>query len=159
MTAHFSRRTFLADVGMGCTGLALGSLLFRDGVVRGAEGNSAAEAAAQPHFPPKAKSVIWIFLVGGMSQMESFDPKPELNVHAGKTIQESPYKATLESPYLKKNLREVIEGLHKVHPKLFPMQVGYKQYGQSGLAISDWWSNLGRCADDLCLVRGMWTTD
>src|SRR5436190_22318900 len=124
---NLSRRTFLSDIGMGCTGLALGSLLMRDGIVRGDEGN------IPPAHPPKAKSIIWIFLVGGMSQMESFDPKPELNVHAGKTIQESPYKATLDSPYLKK-LREVIEGLHKVHPKIFPMQVGYKQYGQSGLA-------------------------
>src|SRR5262245_65801119 len=95
-----------------------------------------------------------------MSQMESFDPKPELNKYADKTIEESPYKATLESPYVKKNLREVIEGLHKVHPKIFPMQVGYKKYGQAGLEISDWWSKLGEwCADDLCLVRGMWTTD
>ena len=158
MHAPLSRRTFLADVGMGCTGLALGSMLLRDGIARGAEASNS-DTAAQAHFPPKAKSIIWIFLVGGMSQMESFDPKPELNVHAGKTIQESPYKATLESQYLKKNLREVIEGLHKVHPKIFPMQVGYKQYGQSGLAISDWWSNLGLSADDLCLVRGMWTTD
>ncbi|MEX2025829.1 MAG: DUF1501 domain-containing protein, partial [Pirellulaceae bacterium] len=103
---------------------------------------------------------IWIFLVGGMSQMESFDPKPELNKYAGKTFEESPYKAVLESPYLKKNLREVIEGLHKVHPKIYPMQVGYQKHGQSGLEISDWWQTLGRwCADDLCLVRGMWTTD
>ena len=154
-----SRRQFLADLGMGCTGLALGSLLFQDGVVRASEQLAAGAPSGQTHFPAKAKNVIWIFLVGGMSQMESFDPKPELNVHAGKTIQESPYKATLESPYLKKNLREVIEGLHQVHPKIFPMQVGFQKYGQSGLAISDWWANLGQCADDLCLVRGMWTTD
>ena len=53
---------------------------------------------------PKAKSVIWLFMVGGASQMETFDPKPELNKHAGKTIAESPYKATLDSPYLKKNI-------------------------------------------------------
>ncbi len=150
-----SRRQFLADVGMGFTGLALGTMLARDGVVRGAEAASVAT-----HFPTKAKSVIWIFLVGGMSQMESFDPKPELNKYAGKTFEETPHKAVLESPYLKKNVREVIEGLHKVHPKIFPMQVGYQQHGQSGLAISDWWQTLGQwCADDLCLVRGMWTTD
>ena len=79
--------------------------------------------------------MIWIFLVGGMSHMESFDPKPELNVHAGKTIAESPYKATLDSPYLKKNLREVIEGLHKVHPKIYPMQVGHRKFGAAGGAF------------------------
>jgi hypothetical protein len=152
------RRAFLADLGMGFTGLALGAMLQRDGVLRAAE--LLREPGAKLDHPPKAKSVIWIFLIGGMSQMESFDPKPELNRHAGKTIEESPYKSTLESPYLKKNLREVIEGLHKVHPKIYPMQVGYQQYGASGLAISDWWQMLGTlCADDLCLVRSLWTTD
>jgi hypothetical protein len=132
-------------------------MLQRDGVLRAGEAQR--ETHASPS-PAKAKSVIWIFLIGGMSQMESFDPKPELNRHAGKTIEESPYKATLESPYLKKNLREVIEGLHKVHPKIFPMQVGHRRFGASGLEMSEWWSRTGElCADDLCLVRSMWTTD
>ena len=112
------RRAFLADVGMGFTGLALGSLLSRDGITRPAVANELAEVGGAPVRTPKAKSVIWIFLVGGMSQMESFDPKPELNKWAGKTFEESPYKHTLDSPYLKKNLRELIEGLHKVHPKI-----------------------------------------
>ena len=121
MNSRKSRRTFLSDVGMGCAGLALGSLLMRDGIVRGEEGNALAQ------HPAKAKSVIWIFLVGGMSQMESFDPKPELTKYGGKTFEETPYKDALNSPHLKKNLREVIEGLHKVHPKIYPMQIGYKQ--------------------------------
>ena len=146
------RREFLSDIGMGFTGVALGAMLARDGVLRAGEVPTVAKK-------PKAKSVIWIFLVGGMSQMESFDPKPELNKYAGKTIEESPYKATLESPYIKKNLREVIEGLHKVHPKIYPLQVGYRKFGNAGLEMSDWWSHLGGCADDLCLVRSMWTTD
>ena len=142
---------------MGFGALALGSMLARDGVVRADDAIGEAHASRSP---AKAKCVIWIFLIGGMSQMESFDPKPELNKYADKTIEESPYKATLESPYLKKNLREVIEGLHKVHPKIFPMQVGYRQFGQSGLEMSDWWARTGElCADDLCLVRSMWTTD
>lgn len=153
------RRAFLADVGMGFTGMVLGSMLFRDGVLRASEPVAPAAPDGRPHQLPKAKSVIWIFLVGGMSQMESFDPKPALNEHAGKTIGETPYKDVLDSPYVKKNLREVIEGLHKVHPKIYPMQIGFKKYGQSGLELSDWWSHLGQCADDLCLVRSMWTTD
>ena len=156
-----NRRAFLADVGMGFTGLALGAMLARDGVLHAADETPQGPGTPQRAFPTApAKSVIWIFLVGGMSQMESFDPKPELTKHAGKTIGESPYAATLESPYLKKNLREVIEGLHKVHPKIYELQVGAKKYGQSGLDISDWWQTLGQlCADDLCLVRSMWTTD
>jgi len=153
------RRTFLADVGMGCTGLALGHLLAGDGVARANPAHATFEPTGQPHRPAKAKSVIWIFLVGGMSHMESFDPKPELNTHAGKTYDETPFKGVLDSPHLKKNLRELIEGLHKVHPKLYPLQVGYKKYGQSGLEISDWWQNTAQFADDLAIVRSMWTTD
>jgi hypothetical protein len=148
---------------MGFTGLALGALMFRDGVARADEdrrdrpGDSPPDG--KPHFPPKAKSVIWLFMVGGTSQVESFDPKPELNVHAGKTIAESPYKATLESPFLKQNLREVVPGLHQVHPKIFPMQVGYRKRGSSGIEVSDWWPGVGDCIDDVAVVRSLWTTD
>jgi hypothetical protein len=149
-----NRRRFLADVGMGMTGLALGHLLAGDGIARGETTGDSQLVRA-----PRAKSVIWIFLVGGMSQMESFDPKPELDKYAGKTFDESPYKSVLESPYIKQNLREVIAGLHKVHPKIYPMQVGHRKFGQAGLEMSEWWSHLGTCADDLCLVRSMWTTD
>ncbi|HVK11006.1 MAG TPA: DUF1501 domain-containing protein [Gemmataceae bacterium] len=144
-----NRRSFLADAGMGCAGLALGSMLFKDGVAR----------AADPHFRARAKSVIWLFMVGGTSQMESFDPKPELNKHAGKTIAESPFKAALDSPHLKKNLREFVAGLHPVQPKLYPMQVGYKKYGKAGIELSDWWPNVGGIVDELAIVRSMWTTD
>jgi hypothetical protein len=152
------RRAFLADVGMGFTGLVLGSMLHADGIARGGA-RSGLAAGGRPVFTPKAKSVIWIFLVGGMSQMETFDPKPELDKWAGKTIEESPYKATLESPYLKKNVREVVEGLHKVHPKIYQMQVPWRRWGNSGLEISDWWPHVGAQADRLAIVRSMWTTD
>ena len=76
-----TRRGFLADVGMGFTGLALGPCCTRRRRARG-------EPVLGPHFPPKAKSVIWLFMVGGVSHVESFDPKPELNKYAGKTIAE-----------------------------------------------------------------------
>ena len=109
-----TRRNFLADMGMGFTGLALGSMLSGEGIVRGESPAAGMLPEGMAHFAPQAKSVIWIFLVGGMSQMESFDPKPELNAWAGKTYDESPYKSVVDSPYLKKNLRELVEGLHKV---------------------------------------------
>src|SRR5688500_20017804 len=115
----------------------MSAMLARDGVVRAADAHREADASRSPR--PKAKSVIWIFLVGGMSHMESFDPKPELNKFAGKTIAESPYKAVLDSPYLKKNLREFVEGNHKVQPTIYPLQVGYGKRGQSGLERADWW--------------------
>ncbi len=147
-----SRRQFLADVGMGFTGLALGTMLARDGV-------AGTSALGQLHHTPKAKSVIWIFCIGGTSHMESFDPKPALNKYAGKTYEETPYQDVLDSPYFDKNLREVVAGLHKVRSKIFPMQVGYRAHGASGIEITDWWPHLATCVDDLAIIRSMWTTD
>src|SRR5581483_3175538 len=141
---HSSRRAFLSDIGMGFTGLALGAMLARDGVVRAEE--SPTGGTPQRAFPtaPKAKSVIWIFLIGGMSHVESFDPKPELNKHAGKTIADSPHSAILDSPFLKKNVREFVPGQHKVQRTIYPMQVGFKKHGECGAEISDWFPHLAR---------------
>jgi hypothetical protein len=148
---------------MGFTGLALAALLQRDGYALPPKDVDSNEPwvppDGKPHFAPKAKRVIWLFMIGGTSHLESFDPKPEVNKYAGKNIAESPYKATLDSPFLKKNLREIVANNHKVQPKLFPMQVGYRQRGQSGIEVSDWWPNVGECIDDLAVVRSMWTTD
>src|SRR6266542_336551 len=96
-----TRRAFLADTGMGFTGLALGAMLFREGVAQAAPPAVAPEKTGllgeerRPHFLPKAKSVIWIFLCGGVSHVESFDVKPELNRYAGKSIEETPFKNVL----------------------------------------------------------------
>ena len=114
---RFPRRAFLADLGMGFTGLVLGSMLQRDGVARASDDPHATLAAGLPHFAPTAKRVIWLFMIGGVSHMESFDPKPELTKYAGKTIAESPYKHTLDSPHLKKNLRQ-FEALCASNPRL-----------------------------------------
>jgi hypothetical protein len=154
-----SRRSFLSDIGMGFTGLALGAMLHRDGVVRADQNSATSGPSKLSDRPPKAKNVIWIFLVGGMSQMESFDPKPALDKYAGMSVDETPFKSILDSPYLTKNLREFIPGLHHPHPKLYPMQVSHQRRGESGLDISDWWSHLGGVIDDVALVRSMWTTD
>ena len=69
---------FLADLGLGFAGLAMGSLLAQDGVVR-ADADLTAEAHASRSPAARAKSVIWIFLSGGVSHLETFDPKPVLN--------------------------------------------------------------------------------
>lgn len=152
-----SRRGFLADVGMGFTGLALGAMLSKDGITRAESQESAAAPMLQR--VAKAKHVIWIFMVGGVSPMETFDPKPELTKYAGKTYQESPYANALESPFLTANLREFVAGLHHVHSTLYPLQVGFAPRGQAGIEISDWWPHLGQCVDDIAFIRSMWTTD
>src|SRR5688500_18218390 len=160
---RFPRRAFLADLGMGFTGLALGAMLQRDGWANPSPSFASAEPwsppGGRPLFAPSAKRVIWLFMIGGTSHLESFDPKPELTKYAGKTISESPYKATLDSPFLRKNLREIVPGTHKVQPRLFPLQVGHRKRGQSGIEVSDWWPHVGECIDDLAVVRSMWTTD
>lgn len=158
-TGFRTRRSFLTDWGMGMSGMVLGSMLAREGGLQASVTRSADITAGLPQFAPRARSVIWLFMQGGTSQMESFDPKPELNRYEGKTIAETPYKGTLDSPYLKKNLRELVAGLHKVHPKILPMQVGHRPRGQSGIEVSDWWPHVGDCIDDIAVVRSMWTTD
>ncbi len=151
---HGSRRSFLADTGLGFTGLALGSLLFRDGQVRATDSKSGPESG--PHHEPKAKSVIWIFLCGGVSHLESWDPKPLLNKYAGKSIEDTPFAAALKTPG-----EAIVEGnpKHGNRKTLMAMHSNYKNYGQCGLKVADWWKHTGAMADELAVVRSLWTTD
>src|SRR5690349_18861439 len=96
---HIPRRAFLADIGMGFTGLVLGALLHRDGIARADESGAWSLPDGRPHFAPRAKSVIWLFMIGGTSHVESFDPKPALNRYAGKSIAETPYAGTLTNKF------------------------------------------------------------
>ena len=147
-----TRRSFLADTGMGFTGLALGAMFFRDGVARGESAWRPPDG--QPHFGPKAKSVIWIFLCGGVSHLESFDVKPELDRYAGKSIADTPYKGVLETEG-----KNIIGGnpSHGNRKVIMPLQTGYRAYGQSGLVVGDWFTHIGTCADDIAVVRSLWT--
>ena len=93
--------------------------------------------------------------------MESFDPKPELNRHAGKSINETPFSDALNSPFLKENLRVVVPNDANGHvwPTVYPLQVGYAKRGECGAEISDWWPHLSTCVDDLAILRSIWSTD
>jgi hypothetical protein len=145
---------------MGFTGLALGAMLARDGVVRANEEAAYAPPDGRAHFRPRAKSVIWLFMNGGVSHMESFDPKPELTTHGGKTIAESPFAHTQDPEKLKLARVTVINDANgQQRNKLYPLQVGFRKYGESGIEMSDWVPHMGSCADDLAVVRSMWTTD
>ena len=155
-----NRRASLSDVGMGFTGLALGSMLVRDGISAEPPAAAASLPTGQPAFAPKAKSVIWYFMLGGTSHVESFDPKPALNLHAGKTIEMSPYKNTvLDSPYYRKNVRDFAGTPRAIMSSIYPLQTGYAKRGESGIEVSDWWPHVGSCIDDVAVVRSMWTTD
>jgi hypothetical protein len=160
LCANIRRRTFLADCGMGFMGLALGAVLEKEGILRAAEASEAwTPPDGKPHFTPKAKSVIWIFMQGGASHLETFDPKPELNKYAGKTIGETPHRDVLESPLTSQNVRQFTAAKRKLMTTVFPMQVGYRKRGASGIEVSDWWPHLGEVIDNISVVRSMWTTD
>ena len=145
-----TRRSFLADTGMGFTGLALSAMLARE---------TRADEAWQPpnglpHFAPRAKSVIWIFLCGGLSHVESFDVKPALNTYAGKSIEETPFKELFADSF-----NGVVDANPAHHPRktIMGLNTGYRAHGESGLVVGDWFANIGACADDLAVVRSLWT--
>jgi len=155
--AAHTRRAFLRGMGLGFGGVALAAMLDRDSMAAESGG---ASGPPRTHFAPRAKSVIWLFMIGGTSHLESFDPKPALDRYAGKTFEETPYGDVLKSPFLD-NERVVAFDPNNgfVRTECYPRQVGFTKRGESGLEISDWWQHLGDCADDLCLIRSVWTED
>ena len=159
------RRAFLADMGMGFTGLALGAMLAEDGIVKAADPAVVSPpllSSSPLHLPPRAKSVIWVFLSGGYSHVETFDPKPALNQYAGMTFDKTAFENPLNSPLHRKRFRSVLAeeiNIRDVYPTIYPMQVGWRKHGDSGIEITDWWPHLAEQVDELCFVRNMWTTD
>ncbi len=149
--AH-TRRRFLRGITAGISCIALRSLLAEESGWNPPDG--------VPHLRQRAKRVIWLFMRGGVSHMESFDPKPALNTYAGKTLNETPFK-DVQSPEKLKNVRVVVvnDANGQQRNKIYPLQVGFKRYGQCGVEISDWFPHIGSCADDIAFLRSMWTTD
>ena len=129
------------------------SALAINGIMAGEEPGA---SDGKPHFTPKAKKVIWLFMRGGVSHMESFDPKPELNKYAGKAIGNTPYSSVLDPSKIRK-LRIPIKGDGNGHTrtKIFPMQTGYRKYGESGIEVSDWFPNIGSCVRQILVVSDL----
>jgi hypothetical protein len=133
------RRSFLWTVGGGFGGMALSALLTEE-QARSASGEEQVRAAEkQPHFAPKAKQVIQIFVSGAMSQVDTFDYKPELAKRAGKAFE----------PGGRVELFESIPG--KVQPSYWPFQ----QHGECGLWVSSLFPHLATCVDDMCFIHSM----
>jgi hypothetical protein len=145
----------LADVGMGFTGLVLGAMLNRES--HGSDAWSPPDG--KPHFAPKAKSVIWLFMNGGVSHMESFDPKPMLTQYGGKTIAETPFASVQDPKKLALERLVAPDANGNQRNQLYPLQVGFQKCGQSGIEVSDWFPHIGKQVDKLAIVRSMWTTD
>ncbi len=132
-----SRRDFLQRAGAGFGAVAL-SALTGERLIASAGGPS--EAAAKiPQRIGRAKNVIWLFMEGGPSHLDLFDPKPLLNELAGQRLPES-----FEKP---------ITAMGEANSPLLASQREWKQHGESGLWISDWLSAHGKIADELCVVR------
>jgi hypothetical protein len=158
MDHALTRRRLLGSFTSGLAGLALQSLLLRD-TARASE-HAYVPPDGMPHFRPRAKSVIWLFMRGGVSHMESFDPKPMLNQFAGKSIDETPWKDVQDPERLKKVRVVVVNDANGQQRKtLYPLQVGFRKRGSSGIEVSDWFPEIGNCVDQLAIVRSMWTTD
>src|SRR5258708_7169367 len=141
-----TRREFLWEAGAGFTGLALTYLLDRDGFFAKkawAAGHTTPAAnplaPRPPHFAAKAKSVIFLFMYGGPSQVDTFDYKPKLYELDGKTI---PVKTFGRGG--KKNEGRVVGPKWK-----------FKQYGQCGKWISDLFPHLATCVDDIAFLHSM----
>lgn len=130
-----SRRDFLRRTGMGFGGIGLAALV---GQTAAAEPSTPTPMAAKaPHFPGRAKRVIHIFLNGGMSHVDTFDPKPALTKYDGQALPmdylatERKTGAGMKSPF------------------------AFKEYGQSGIPVSDIFAKTAECVDDMCIIRSM----
>src|SRR5262245_23853663 len=137
------RRHFFTSSASGVGALALASMFRDDGLL-------AAEAvnplAVKPsHFAPTAKACICIYLEGGPSQMDLFDPKPKLRELHGQPLPES----------MTKNVRFAF--IKKETAVLWGSQRRFTPHGQCGMELSDFLPHIGSCADDICLIRGMHT--
>ncbi|HRH96715.1 MAG TPA: DUF1501 domain-containing protein, partial [Prosthecobacter sp.] len=128
-----TRREFLWQVGGGFAGLALADLMTTDAFA------ASPLAEKRPHFPVKAKHCVFLFMNGGPSQVDTFDPKPALTKHHGK-----PYTGDAK---VGSNGRAV------GHLMQSPFE--FTQHGQSGLPISSLFPHTARHADDLCVIRSM----
>src|SRR6476619_4005139 len=94
---------------------------------------------------------------GGVSHMETFDPKPMLTKYAGKTISETPYANVLDPKKLA--VERVALPIGARANTLFPLQDGFRKYGESGIEVCNNFPRIGANVDKLAIVRSMWTTD
>jgi len=136
-----TRRDFLRRTS-GLGGLALSSLLAADALRAAPSKEVNPLAMKAPHHAPKAKSVIWLFMEGGPSHIDTFDPKPMLEKLAGQ-----PLPASFGKP---------ITAMGTANNTLMPSKRKWKQYGQSGTWVSDWYNHVAQHADDLAVVRSCW---
>jgi hypothetical protein len=141
MTAHvpatlLSRRELLRRSGAGIGMLGLASALEAAGLL-GASPARADATVGRPHFRARAKRIIVLFMNGGPSHVDTFDPKPALKKHEGELPSE--------------------EGAKTAKLGYMPSPFEFAAHGESGVVMSELFPHLSRCADDLCVIRSMHT--
>src|SRR5262245_47925634 len=129
------RRQFLRGCGSALVG---GTALYSKLALAAALGEGRPLAPVPSHQPPRAKQLIFIFLTGGFSHVDTFDYKPRLAIDAGKELATAQLRSTATA-------------------KLMPSPFAFRQCGQSGLWISELFPELAAIADDLCVIRTMHT--
>lgn len=144
MKKHFmqaiTRREMLQGYSAGFGMFAMAGLLGQEQALADAHAAPKGPLTARPPmFPAKAKRVIFVFMHGGPSQVDTFDPKPLLTRDHGKPL-----------PFAKPRVQFAATG------NLLKSPWEFKKYGQSGLEVSDLFPHVGACADDLCVVRSMY---
>ncbi len=136
-----TRRQMLCRSGMGFASLGLAGLMASEGLLPGTARASAASAhplaPKAPHFPAKAQRVIHLFMNGGPSHVDTFDPKPALAKYAGKPLPTG-------------NLRT-----ERKTGAAFPSPFKFRKYGRSGIEVSEIFARTAECIDDICVVRSM----
>jgi len=139
---EISRRQILASMGGGFGLLGLAGVMSDGGLVSNALAASDAVsplAPKAPHFAPRAKHVIFLFMNGGPSHVDTFDPKPALEQYAGQKPEE-----------LAKDYQRTVG-------KLFPSPFKFRKYGENGVDVSELFPNVAGVIDDICVIKSMHT--
>lgn len=137
-----NRRNFLQQSSAGLCSLALSAMLAEDGLALEQKQPVDPLAPKPPHHKARAKSVIFLFMEGGPSHLDTFDPKPELLKLAGKPMPES--------------FGRPITAMGTASNTIMPSKRVFKNYGQSGIPVSDWLPYTAQHADDMAIIRSCW---
>src|SRR3954447_13932594 len=143
-----TRRDFLAKAGLGFGNLALSALLAGDGLLPGARADAPEIdplrplAPRPPHFAPGVRSVIFLFMEGGPSHIDLFDPKPELTKRHGQPLPSS--------------FGQVFTPMGVGGNTLLASQRRFARHGESGMWVSDWYPHVATVVDEIALVRSCW---
>ncbi|HEY2784656.1 MAG TPA: DUF1501 domain-containing protein [Fimbriiglobus sp.] len=139
-----TRRHFFRDCGVGVGTMALASLLAKDATAADVGKRTDPLAPRAPHFKPKAKAVIYLFMAGGPSQLDMFTPKAKLTELSGKPVPES---------FIKGKRFAFLKGT----PTLLGSSRSFGKYGKVGMDVSELLPHHRQIVDDVCYLRGMHT--